>query len=99
MFGITWIKLGVYGVIIASMVGSTWYFLDHWHYKHLRDKANLETQLTTVGTSLNTCLAQKEKLIVDMSTVYDDGYYTGIGEGYERKKSNIATIHSVKFPF
>jgi len=96
-------RIGIYITVFSAITGGAWYAFDTWHNEPIRDRdviiTTLNKGIVILNTNIITLEAQKEKLIGDMSTIYDDGYYAGMKEGYKHEKSNTATIHSIKFPF
>jgi len=83
--------------------GGGYWWLQTWHYNPIeeRDKAIIKKDnvIIVYESTVNTLYAEKEKLISDMSVVYDNGYEAGFNEGYKYEKSNTATIHSTTFHF
>jgi len=96
-------KYTAYLVIITIILGLGIYKLNKWHYKPLSAQqieiTRLNDQKIIATVKIESLEAEKEKLISDMSVVYDNGYYAGIKEGYSYEKNDIATIHSNTFNF
>jgi len=86
---------GVFILVLSIWLGGK-YIINDVHYNPLAEKSK---RIIILDNNLTTCSAEKEKLISDMSVVYDNGYNTGWKGGFSYEKSNIATIHSVNLPF
>jgi len=96
-------KYTAYLVIITIILGLGIYQVKKWHYEPFNTQqteiARLNNQKIIATAKIESFEAEKEKLISDMSIVYDNGYYAGIKEGYSYEKNDIATIHSNTFNF
>ena len=96
-------KYTLYIAVTLIVLGIALDKVNKWHYKPLSVQ---QTLITSLGNTLNkqelnvdTLEAEKEKLVSDMSIVYDNGYYAGIKEGFKYEKSDTTTIHSSTLPF
>jgi len=96
-------KYTAYLAITTIILGLGIYQIKKWHYGPLSAQqteiARLNNQKIIVTVKIESLEAEKEKLISDMSIIYDNGYYAGIKEGYSYEKNDIATIHSNTFNF
>ena len=86
-----------------AIAGGGYWWLQSWHYSPLRNQAEELVKkdgiIKIYEVEINSLYAEREKLISDMSVVYDNGYESGFKEGYKYEKSDTATIHSTTLRF